>query len=49
MYTLLVILYIAGISFFAKRVIQTIQKGGPMHEVRTTVPLLVPYVVTVPP
>ena len=33
MYTFLIVLYIAGISFFAKRVLQTIQKGGPMHEV----------------
>ena len=33
MYTLLIIFYIGGIAYFAKRVWQSIQKGGPMHEV----------------
>lgn len=33
MYALLIILYIGGISLFARSVWQTIQKGGPMHEV----------------
>lgn len=33
MYALLVMLYIGGISLFAKSVWQSIQKGGPMHEV----------------
>lgn len=34
MYTLLLLFYIGGIAYFAKRVWQSIQKGGPMHEVR---------------
>lgn len=33
MYTLLILFYIGGIAYFARRVWQSIQKGGPMHEV----------------
>lgn len=33
MYAFVIILYIGGISLFIKSVWQTIQKGGPMHEV----------------
>lgn len=33
MYTLVIMLYLGGISLFVKRVWQSIQKGGPMHEV----------------
>lgn len=33
MYALVIMLYLGGISLFAKRVWQSIQKGGPMHEV----------------
>ena len=37
MYALLIILYIGGISLFSRSVWQTIQKGGPMHEVNLSI------------